>query len=45
MLYRDIAMTPSQSLTVTFNYRTRMSTSIARLRRRARAGSMAIRSP
>jgi len=28
MLYRDIAMTPSQSLTVTFNYRTRMSTSI-----------------
>jgi hypothetical protein len=28
MLYRDIAMTPSQSLTVTFNYRTRMSTAI-----------------
>src|SRR5689334_14585043 len=28
MLYRDIAMLPSQSLTVTFNYRTRMSTSI-----------------
>jgi len=28
MLYRDIAMTPAQSLTVTFNYRTRMSTSI-----------------
>jgi hypothetical protein len=27
MLYRDIAMTPAQSLTVTFNYRTRMSTS------------------
>jgi hypothetical protein len=27
-LYRDIAMTPAQSLTVTFNYRTRMSTSI-----------------
>ena len=28
MLYRDIAMLPSQSLTVSFNYRTRMSTSI-----------------
>jgi hypothetical protein len=28
MLYRDIAMTPSQSLTLTFKYRTRMSTSI-----------------
>src|SRR5436190_21987797 len=28
MLYRDIAMTPAQSLTVSFNYRTRMSTSI-----------------
>ena len=28
MMYRDIAMTPSQSLVVTFNYRTRMSTSI-----------------
>jgi hypothetical protein len=28
MLYRDIAMTPAQSLVVTFNYRTRMSTSI-----------------
>ena len=28
MLYRDIAMTPSQSLTVQFSYRTRMSTSI-----------------
>jgi hypothetical protein len=28
MLYRDIAMTPAQSLTVTFNYRTRMSTAI-----------------
>src|SRR5262252_7430724 len=28
MLYRDIAMLPSQSLTVTFNYRTRMSTAI-----------------
>jgi hypothetical protein len=28
MLYRDIAMTPAQSLTVTFNYRTRMSTNI-----------------
>jgi hypothetical protein len=28
LLYRDIAMTPSQSLSVTFNYRTRMSTSI-----------------
>src|SRR5689334_13741802 len=28
MMYRDIAMTPAQSLTVTFNYRTRMSTSI-----------------
>src|SRR5262245_4394366 len=28
MLYRDIAMRPAQSLTVTFNYRTRMSTSI-----------------
>jgi hypothetical protein len=29
MMYRDIAMTPSQTLTVSFNYRTRMSTSIA----------------
>ncbi len=28
LLYRDIAMTPAQSLTVSFNYRTRMSTSI-----------------
>src|SRR5262249_45691989 len=28
MLYRDIAMTPSQALTVQFNYRTRMSTDI-----------------
>src|SRR5262245_16374715 len=28
MLYRDIAMSPGQALTVTFNYRTRMSTSI-----------------
>src|SRR5262245_3229314 len=28
MLYRDIAMSPGQSLAVTFNYRTRMSTSI-----------------
>ncbi|HET9651083.1 MAG TPA: hypothetical protein VFP36_02775, partial [Usitatibacter sp.] len=28
MLYRDIAMTPSQSLTVSFKYRTRMSTQI-----------------
>src|SRR6185436_5628443 len=28
MLYRDIAMLPSQSLTVSFNYRTRMSTAI-----------------
>jgi hypothetical protein len=28
ILYRDIAMTPSQSLTVSFMYRTRMSTSI-----------------
>ena len=28
MLYRDIAMTPTQTLTVSFNYRTRMSTSI-----------------
>jgi hypothetical protein len=28
LLYRDIPMTPSQSLAVTFNYRTRMSTSI-----------------
>jgi hypothetical protein len=28
IMYRDIAMTPSQSLVVTFNYRTRMSTSI-----------------
>jgi hypothetical protein len=28
MMYRDIAMTPAQSLTVSFNYRTRMSTSI-----------------
>jgi len=28
ILYRDIAMTPSQSLTVSFKYRTRMSTSI-----------------
>jgi hypothetical protein len=28
MLYRDIAMTPSQSLTVSFLYRTRMSTSV-----------------
>src|SRR5690349_17960227 len=28
MLYRDIAMTPAQSLTVSFSYRTRMSTSI-----------------
>src|SRR6185369_4546276 len=28
MLYRDIAMTSAQSLTVSFNYRTRMSTSI-----------------
>jgi hypothetical protein len=28
LLYRDIAMTPSQSLTVNFKYRTRMSTSI-----------------
>jgi hypothetical protein len=28
MLYRDIAMTPAQSLTVSFNYRTRMSTLI-----------------
>src|SRR5262249_8857308 len=28
MLYRDIAMTPGQSLTLTFNYRTRMSTAI-----------------
>jgi hypothetical protein len=29
MMYRDIAMTPSQTLTVSFSYRTRMSTSIA----------------
>ncbi len=28
ILYRDIPMTPAQSLTVSFNYRTRMSTSI-----------------
>jgi hypothetical protein len=28
LLYRDIAMTPSQALTVSFSYRTRMSTSI-----------------
>jgi hypothetical protein len=28
MLYRDIAMVPSQTLTLNFNYRTRMSTSI-----------------
>jgi hypothetical protein len=28
MLYRDIAMTSAQSLTVNFNYRTRMSTAI-----------------
>src|ERR1041385_5633241 len=28
MLYRDIAMTPSQSLTLSFKYRTRMSTQI-----------------
>src|SRR6185369_16152425 len=28
MLFRDIAMTTSQSLTVSFKYRTRMSTSI-----------------
>src|SRR5262252_6423548 len=28
ILYRDIAMTPSQSLTVSFSYRTRMSTQI-----------------
>src|SRR5262245_33478467 len=28
ILYRDIAMTPAQSLTVSFNYRTRMSTGI-----------------
>src|SRR5262245_34886807 len=29
LLYRDIAMTPAQSLTVSFLYRTRMSTSIS----------------
>src|SRR5215813_64343 len=28
MLYRDIALTPSQSLAVSFKYRTRMSTQI-----------------
>jgi hypothetical protein len=28
LLYRDLAMTPSQSLSVSFKYRTRMSTSI-----------------
>src|SRR5262249_46302804 len=28
MLYRDVALTPAQSLTVSFSFRTRMSTSI-----------------